>query len=471
MKYFLNTASICVVFFSSLILAVPRAAVITEPTAFESINASATTTASGIVQLIRKTGRFTVERVSAGPEDRSVNDLMVRARQDGADIAVIISIYQQGPVSYGELKINAFDPELARFNRGVRVRSNLMQNIPVLLQREFVGFTADMPVLITPLERDGERTVIDAGTYSGLERGKTYSLTGGGAVTVHTAGRHSSVVTGQVPDDRSMIALYPDATSVEKQIDTALEENILRRYGAGYAYLKGDQPDRHYLESLLVINPLGNLFLPGYGAFLSTHYMGFENPVPSYGSMGACAALYLYELLYIPAKNGFRVNFFPWVQDPDKSDGDFRTQQFLWAMIPLTFSASYLDQLSLQYHHSSVLPPGAMDPYATALHSLVVPGGGFFYKGHRWIGWSYFAAQFGAGMYAVSHWGSDSGRYALYGLASLKAADIIHSVMIRPAYGFYSREKYDTTELRVSFNVVPEPSGSSVFYAGVGRSF
>ncbi len=450
--------------------ALPRAVLVQMPTNYSSINAVAADSASKIKYVIENQGRIELQYLPSVEGARTGAELQESAAQSGADMIIIVSVYQQGPVSYGELKITALNENLSEYNSGVRVKSEMLQNIPLLLQRELVVMTEKLPVIFSVTERTKGFSVIDAGSYSGLENGNMYTLQNGNIIEVVSTGRFHSIVKGKCSDTNNRIELYSDSDKLRKSIDEQITENIIRKYGAGYAYLKNTNPDRRYFESLFVVNPFGNIVIPGYGAYLSTYYMDFESPKPSYASMGACASLYLFELLYIPSVNGFNVNFFPWIQDPDKSDRDLLTQQYLWAMIPFTFTACYLDQLAVQYKHSSVLPPGLENPVSAGLHSLLIPGGGLFYKGYRTWGWAYFGTEFALGMYTAMNWKNDTGKYALYTLGAVKLGEIIHAVLIKPDYSFYTREKYNEADFRVTLYAAPENDGTIV-YAGAGTSF
>jgi hypothetical protein len=469
MRYLLLT------FFSFFILsrgifAIPKSSVVGVPTNFDSINAIVTQSAINIRSTIKKTGVFNLVSIEQSRADLQLNEYLNELVQNDVDVIVLISVYQQGPITFGELKINTTENASFQLNTGVRVKSRINQNIPLLLQRELLSAIKEIPLYVEA-KRINNTTVIDAGTYSGLEKGKTYSSSDNYQITMRTTGRFVSEVTENIPEKTYSINFSRNTSKLEDDIKQQITQNILRKHGAGNAYLKGQPADQRYLESLLVVNPLGNILLPGYAAYLSTSYMDLDSGVPSYESMGVAASLYLYQLLYIPVKNDFKVNFFPWIDDSNKSYHDLKTQQYLWATIPLTFTATYLDHLSLQYHHDSVLPPGIDNPAVTVLHSLIIPGGGLFYKGYRLQGWAYFGTEFALGMYAASHWGMDEGTYALYGLGVVKAAEIIHSIIIQPSYDFYTDEVYNTTDFKVSFYTLPDSFGDPVLYAGGSITF
>ena len=55
---------------------------------------------------------------------------------------------------------------------------------------------------------------------------------------------------------------------------------------------------------------------------------------------------------------------------------------------------AFLDQLAHQFKTNNVLPPFFMNRNETALVlSLLIPGGGMFYKGHRLPGWGFYLSE------------------------------------------------------------------------------
>ncbi len=81
---------------------------------------------------------------------------------------------------------------------------------------------------------------------------------------------------------------------------------------------------------------------------------------------------------------GFKINFFPWKEDSDKTEKMQNLQTFLWFSLPVTFSVAYMDQLAHQFAVTEHVPPFFNDrDNAAAIFSLFLPGGGLYYKGYR----------------------------------------------------------------------------------------
>jgi hypothetical protein len=173
--------------------------------------------------------------------------------------------------------------------------------------------------------------------------------------------------------------------------------------------------------------------------------MGFKNTEPSYPGMAATALLTVGHFAAIPVMTRFEANALPWKQDSDKSDSQLYLQRFLWASVPLTFTAGYWDQLAVQYNRARVLPPMFEERNAAAgFFSLLFPGGGLFYKGRRVEGWTYYASEMALAAYASYNWQTEKGKWALPGLVWSKVLNVctpglpgraMSSTIAKPAAG------------------------------------
>ena len=218
--------------------------------------------------------------------------------------------------------------------------------------------------------------------------------------------------------------------------------NLVRRKGTEAMLLENSPGEKRLFEGICIINPGGNLLLPAYGAYLSTHYMGFDNPEPSTPGLVAAAVFTGTQLTLPVVLTGFRANFFPWVHDRDKSDSMNRLHVFLWGTLPVTYTTAFLDQLAYQYHRAEVLPPlfESRDSFAVTLSALF-PGGGLFYKGHRLYGWGYYSSEMiAAGILAYQGTGNITGKAALATLGGLKLVEILHAWLVEPSYRVYTLE-------------------------------
>ncbi|HRX15165.1 MAG TPA: hypothetical protein P5123_02515 [Spirochaetota bacterium] len=443
--------SIFLFLFTDVIFAVPRAALYSVQSGSESVNALVLETEKIVRMAIEDLGCMQIvetnELIKAASSIELSDTIPGRyfdiSRQAGAQFSILFSIYQTGALSHGEIAIEAHDNALKKHNLKIRVESRILQNVPYLLLRELLSYYSKFPVYYTSVQKGSGLFLISAGTYSGIQEGQTYKTVSGEYFTVVTAGRYESYVkskntlssTGELPH-------FADVGDLEKWNNGIIADNIDRRYGAAYNYSRRSEPVKQYMESLVVVNPLGNILLPGYGSYLNTGYMGFENPKPSSLNMVYTSGLYLTALLYAPVATKFSGNFFPWIQDSDKSDKVYKRQKFLWAMIPITFTVSYLDHLAIQYQRESVLPPGFSNPLAPYVHSLIIPGGGHFYRGDRIAGWSYYTAQSAALYFAFTDDSKDNQKRALLAMGGLKIVELLHLAFAKSSYEFYNREIY-----------------------------
>ncbi|MDA3901340.1 MAG: hypothetical protein PF637_12585 [Spirochaetes bacterium] len=473
------TATIMLISFSQL-WAVPSVALFSVQSRSDSINSLIIESERIIRTTVKSFGRLelveTNTLIRAG-SSITLSDVVPDryfsiSQQAGADATILFSIHQAGVVSYGELIIEPHNQLLSGYARRIRVESKILRNIPYLLQRELIKLHKEMPIFYKQIEIGDNWSVINAGTYSGLQTGSEYRTGNGSRIMVETAGRYESyVVIRNAIDQQDSITLYANTDEPLKQCNKIIKANIKRRYGAAENYSKRREPVKQYLESLIIVNPLGNVLLPGYGSYINTRYMGFESPHPSSVNMIYTASLYLTALLYVPVKTRFDGNFFPWVQDSDKSDKVLRRQQFLWTMIPLTFTVSYLDHLAIQYRKDSVLPPGFFHAATPYVHSLFIPGGGHFYRGDRVSGWSYYAAESAAFYFAFTAESDKERSMALYSLGGLKVLEFAHLLFTKSSFDFYHKEFDSSSTTSFISSLGADVNGGPMIMAGAQLKF
>lgn len=466
----------CAVFLCSplALMALPRAAVFSMPADNPSIAALTIETHRRTVHALELLGRFEItgESVLSSAWEQSdkttfYERCMHSAQLSDSSVVIMLSVYQTGANSFAEAVVRPVDSRFPGLRKNIRVRSGIMQNIPYLIEREIALLHENLPVHYTRIG-SGMPFVIDAGTRSGIVPGN-YTTSSGGVRVLEVSDTRAVIDRAIAPQGR--IEVYPRVDAYLKETTDSINDGIARRYGPGYAYMNGEGFEKRYLQSIFVINPLGNLVLPGYASYLSVNYIGIEGPKPSYPTMAIGASVYLYQLLWMPVSSGFKENFFPFVKG-DKTKAQQRYHTWLWATIPLNFTVCYFDHLALQYRNADLLPPFFENrDNVAALLSAVIPGGGHFYKGARITGWSYYGGEFALFGYGIHHYDSEMGKNALMAGAIVKAADIVHAYFARPSYGFFNREYYRSETTDFFTEVTPGGDNSLSMNTGVTLHF
>jgi len=388
------------------------------------------------------------------------------ARNLGARIYAVIYVYRMGDTVYARMKVVPLDSELKHLKRDLSVRSRIMVNIPLKLARETVYLHRDLALRVPVREKRGSLYLVDAGQWHGVRAGPYKTTMGRDLLFVKTGRYRSLARLPEGADARGIVLrLYPDVKSRVSKIERRIDKNTVYRFGLGNTLLRGTDPERRLIEGLCVINIGSNACVPGYGAFLSTDYLGFRNKSASLGGVLFSSAAIAAQLSLTEFMTGFRTNFFPWVRDSDKSGRIQDLQVFLWASLPLTFSSAYMDQIAFQLKGSGLLPPFFMTRNETAaVMSLVIPGGGHFYKGYRLTGWAYYVAEMACAGYGVYHMGDARSIQAFAILGIVKCADVVHAWFSEPAYTTYRFERERRMRRgSLSFNMRPSESGVPVF--------
>lgn len=362
------------------------------------------------------------------------------------DLYVVVTVAQAGSMYSGELRVIPLNPDESSLERKITVRSRIPLNIPLKMQREATLLHAGLPLKAAIIDEAGTNLFrVDAGQWHGIERGE-YSTVAHGHIEVLQTGRYESVVRIEKGErsrgSRLVIRQTPPVGGLLDLNARMISENAIRQYGLDTERPEGGDPRKRFLESMCVINLGGNVCLPVYGSYLSTHYMGFDESSPdAYGLVLSSASLAT-QLLIPGILTDFEAHFFPWVKDDDKTTEVQNLQVFLWVTLPVTFTVSYLDQLAVRFKEEEKLPPFFNDRNAmAAVLSLFVPGGGLFYKGYRAGGWFLYFSEMAAAGYGVYHGTSSvEGRIAFSILAGLKCADILAAWLVEPSYTFYRFE-------------------------------
>lgn len=372
-------------------------------------------------------------------------NFMDAARLLNADLYVVISVSRSPRFAYAVMEIRGQGRTYQAVRKSWRMRSRIVRNIPLQLGREVALFHRGISLTAGIIRRyDDGRFLINAGQWHGLAPGN-YTVPRLGTVSILQTGRFISLAKSAAAPgaaDNLDFGIAPDAEEGAAVIVSAIERNTISNYGLGTTLLKNENAEHRYVEGLCIINPGGNLCLPGYGAFLATEYLRFQNTRPDAPGIAVSASAFLVHLTLPSAATGFKCNFFPWERDSDKSEAMQRLHIFLWGTIPFNFSVAYMDQLAHLFHTTEHLPPFFEDRNTmAAFMSFIIPGGGMFYKGYRFAGWCYYFSEIGLGGYSVYNWeNGNRGKIALGALGVIKLVDILNAALIGPSYSFFTSE-------------------------------
>ena len=416
------------------------------------LNALADKSAETVSDTLSRLGRFmpvpagSVRNAMEGlPDGFGEEDLRNAAVRMKADLYAFISITSMGSSLVGTITIKPVSPRYGAMNRSISVRAAIPMNIPLKLAREIALLHKRLPVEADILEqRDGD-CLLSAGQWHGISPGR-YRVSGGGTAVIRNTGRYRSLA--RVPESaaqtkRITILAYPSVRGLIREIDDRIEYNTNYRYSLANSGAEGTDPEKKFAAGMCLINPGANACMPGYGSYLSTAYLGFKNTTPSVAGIVFSSLLIVHHFLLPEYMTKFKINFFPGVMDSDKTVTMNNLQIYCWATIPLTVSVAYLDQLAHQFTSNSVLPPFFFNKNEAALVlSLIIPGGGMFYKGHRFAGWGFHLSELFLAGFCV--YTKDEKKKVLYGgitLGAVKLIDLVASFFSPPSYNYYNIEK------------------------------
>jgi hypothetical protein len=439
------------------------------------INTLTSRSVQEVTKAINQLGRFV-------PEDshRVENAMRTIVNQDvykrfsgvsknlGLDLYISIVTFRRGQTYYGEMRIIPLNQIYGFMRKTIRVRSRVSINLPVKLAREIARLHKKIPLHFTVLQKikEGEYR-ISAGQWHGLSP-KTYMLKSGRLLTVKRLFRYESVVsiTGSHVS-RGIIPIYPETASLLEEMQNDILWNTVYKYSMAHKMKKGSDPKKKFVESL-AMNLGGNIFLPVYSMFLTTGYMGMQQKEVSVAGVVISSIYYLSHFLTPEIIGGFNVSFWPWEKDANKWQGLQNLQIFLWSSLPLLFTAGYLDQLAFQAIENHYLPPFFRRQNLTAFAlSFLVPGGGYFYKGHRALGWIFYTVEMGLASFSVYSMYEDYALYVWIALGVVKIVDLVLAYFIPSGYKFFHREFNRTGEAHFVPDIRISMSGSREIIAGV----
>ncbi len=430
------------------------------------LNSLTIETISDIRKIFDEAGRFVpVENVKVNraleeaEKDSDMENIFENiSRLLDADIYIVIGLYQIGNITYADLRVFSLNSEYKKLERKIVLRSAVLMNISIKILREIACLHKGLPVSarIEKIRKDN-MYIINAGQWHGIYRGFE-TATDIGKISVVETGRYESLISVEGgkknPGDTFNIDIYPETSKIILELESRLRKNTIKKHSLENILPKGDNPEKKLLESMCIANIGGNICLPGYASYLTTGYMGFDNPAPSIPGIAVSAATIIAQLSAPCFFTGFNANFFPWIKDSDKNDRMQNLQIFLWTTLPVTYTVSYLDQLSFQFHNNQFLPPFFEDMNnAAAGFSVIIPGGGFFYKGYRIAGWSFYFSEMllaGYGIYTFSS--VEKRNYIFIALGTVKLLDIIGAYFIKSSYDFFNLEQERKME-STSFNI------------------
>ncbi len=412
------------------------------------MNAIAGTTVMKIKETCNRLGRFLP--VEDSVESYAYNVLIKTQRKNftetaeklGLDFYIAVKISPKLRGFIGTLEIVPVNKDYIRLKQTITVDAAVIMNIPFKLCRELAYLHQSLPLRAAIIKKISEqRYIIDAGQWHGLKEG-TYRLRNGSSLKVISTGRYSSLAEPESAEQTSFLfELYPDVGNEVSRLERRMELNIDEQYGSANTILKSTDAGKQFVRAACVINPGANACLPGYGSYLATEYMGFKKTRPDYAGILTGTGVILSHLTLTEFMTGFRSNFFPWIRDDDKSAKQQRLQWFMFGTLPLGMTASYFHQLSSQYEYTRHLPPFfETRDEAAVCFSVIVPGGGLFYKGYRFTGWAYYFSEIFLGGYGTYHSGQKKSIYAFGALGLIKGIEIIHAAFAPVAYDFYQRE-------------------------------
>ncbi len=462
----------------------PRVLVLAEPQTSSPFMALAEESTGQLIRVFNRLGRFLPEEknrvlraLSSMPGDslKSRSGPEDAARLLKSDLLVVLSFSQTFRTHNADIKIRAINPAYRPLEKNIRVRSRIPLNIPLKLAREVSRLHEGLPVKAIVIESDEDgNALINAGEWNGLKKGVYHSE--GKRLEIIQPGEYHSIIraNGLKAGDSVTIGAAPESGAVIRDIEGRIVKNTIMAYGLSSTLLKNQDDEGRFAIATCAINPGGSLCLGGYGSFLSTYYMGFRDPKPSLPGILISTGTYFMQLSLVPFLTGFKGNFFPWVDDGDKSAKMRRLHIFLWSTIPLTYTAAYFDQLAHQFQRTEHLPPFFMyrDNMALLL-SAVFPGGGLFYKGYRVSGWAYFFSELGLAGYASYAWDEGNrGKYALAGAGAVKLVELISAYLMPSTYRFFNMElENDIRELSLILEMRQFDIHEPVYDIGVLRHF
>jgi hypothetical protein len=459
----------------------PAVAIFTVEHASLQLNALSQKSVQSIDEVFDRLGRFQPidddaarTALDAQPAVSKEDPYRAAATALGAGLYVVVTVTTMGNTIVGTVEIFPIDTRYSRLRQTVSVTSLIMMNIPLKLAREIAILHRDLPVEADIKEHRDGLALLTVGQWHGLAPG-VYRTESGQAIVIRNTNRYRSLAALPPALEAAThltIQSYPATRAIVREIGRRIEYQTTSRYSLAETGMKN--PEKKFAEGMCLINPGANACLPGYGAFLATSYMGFKNTKPSIPGIIFSTSLFITHLILPEAMGKFKINFFPGVMDSDKTPALNNLQIYLWSTLPLTASAAFLDQLANQFALNSVLPPFFMNKNETALVlSVMVPGGGMFYKGWRLPGWGFYLSEMFLAGFCVYR--KDAPREVLYGgiaLGGIKLIELFTAYFCPPAYEFYNIEMEGRILIpSLSMDVRPSKTGDPVYRLGASLAF
>ncbi len=440
------------------------------------LNAAAMKSIVELSNLFMELGRFyPVEpQKTAADQVTGPGDFDKKARDLGCGLYAVIYIDRRGDTYLATISFHSLKDEYSSLSRQIALRTSVLNNIPLKLAREAAYIHQDLPLKASVVESGQGKALVTAGQWHGLTPGRY--ATDRGPIEVIGVTRYTSLVkTGSAlePGSSLVINVFPGYKASVRRLEANIDRNTMFHFTPGPEAYKGDDPGKRFAKALCVINNGASLVVPGYGSYLACGYLGVKKKV-SIPNVVLTVALVFTQFTLTEMMTEFKTNFAPWIRDSDKTVAVQNLQIFCWSSLLSTYAASFLDQLSYQYTLEKKLPPFFEHRNtAAAFLSLLVPGGGLFYKGFRIAGWSFYFAEMALAGYGAWSTGHDRNfRYAFSALALVKAVDILCAYLLEPTYAVYRSERErQINRATVSVNIVPDHQGKSVVTVSCGMRF
>ncbi len=390
-----------------------------------------------------------------------------------ADLYAVITSYDENGDYVLKLDLIPITSRYSSLKSVIIVRSRIPENIPLKAAREFASLLKMLTLKIDVIKiQDDGSAVINSGQWHGLESG-VYP-TDAGSIKIKNVSRYSAVAEGKsfAEGESFELKLIPQLEKYIKKINQDIVENTVKFYGSDGFLDKKEGRVKESIKGTCVINQGANFCLPGYGSFLSVEYMGIDKGKPDYAGVAIASSLTAVHLGLVPLLTDFKVQFVPWMEDDGRTRQMERLNYFMWGTLPLTFTASFYNQLVYNYREKNLLPPQFADyDTSAAVVSLFVPGGGMFYKGYRWTGWGIYLGEISMAGYAVYTEDRDRRNILIGSLAVIKCAEIAASYFIPPSYNYFNREISSADNTDFSIGINKNINGGREFTASVSLSF
>ena len=263
--------------------------------------------------------------------DNADNLFQAAAKILSVDVYATINIIRRGKIVYATLNIIPINKRYSHLRKKILIKSRIPINIPYRLSKEITYLHKNLPIYIEVKEKLSDNLfIINAGQWHGLKAGKYYTDKNLPFIIKQTF-RYKSIASfnNEIDLNKIKINLYPQTKNMIDEFDKIIYNNIEYKYGLKYSLLKGNNPEKKFIEGICIINPGANFCLPGYGSFLSTNYLGFSGK-PNLNGVSISVATIFAQFITTPYLTRFNTNFFPGVNDDGKEKKIKHLQYFLW---------------------------------------------------------------------------------------------------------------------------------------------